>query len=105
MKSKNFDKKIRKLEARIQKDMKKLAKVKQKMGKAAKGSSRPPKRSSERVKATKVSRTPAKKKRRLSPEGRAKLAALMKARWEAKRAAAQPSAPVGDGSPPMSGSF
>lgn len=99
---KNFNKKIRKLEARIQKDMKKLSKLKRKMGAAAekkKDRATPP--VSKKAAPAKPSRAPKKKKKRnISPEARAKLAALMKARWDAKRASAPP---AGDDSAPAEG--
>ena len=81
---KSLSKKIRKLEARIEKDMKKLSKLKRKMANAPAKTDR-----GSRPKAEKPARVskPKKKKRNISPEARAKLAALMKARWDAKRAA------------------
>src|SRR3954464_956596 len=98
---KNLNKKIRKLEARIQKDMKKLSKLKRKMGAAAENKK-------DRTAAVSRKATPAKppkaakkkKKRNISPEARAKLAALMKARWDAKRASVPP---AGNDSAPAEG--
>ena len=55
------------------------------------------KKRSKKAKATKISKKPAKSKKRksgLTPEGRAKLAANMKARWAARKAG-KPSAKVG----------
>jgi hypothetical protein len=122
MKLKKLTKKIRLLEARLQKGAKKLAKLKQKLGAATKagGTAAPitsKKKSTARSRAAgragKSSTTMQKKGRRLttkpqvrsgvakrpstakkvkrklnlSPERRAQLAAAMKARWAAKRAA------------------
>lgn len=102
-KVKNLKKRIRRLEARLQKGAKKLAKLKQKLETAttmaaAKAKPKPPARAKIRDRAakprtaTKESRIPAKKKRtlNLTPERRAQLAAAMKARWAAKKAAAAP---------------
>jgi hypothetical protein len=124
MKLKKLTKKIRLLEARLQKGAKKLAKLKQKLGAATKagGAGAP---STSKKKSTARSRaarragkssttmqkkgrrlttkpqvrsavakrpSPAKKVKRklnLSPERRAQLAAAMKARWAAKRAAVE----------------
>ena len=83
---KSTAKKIRKLEARIEKDMKKLSKLKRKMANAPAKTDRGSKSRTKADKPAKVSK-PKKKKRNISPEARAKLAALMKARWDAKRAA------------------
>jgi hypothetical protein len=113
MKMKNLKKKIRSLEARLKKDTKKLTKLKRKLGAATTaGAGRNKKKSgahksrkgsarthSAKGRATKTPTTPAagkgqsaakkvKKKLNLSPERRAQLAAAMKARWAAKRAAA-----------------
>jgi hypothetical protein len=121
MKLKKLTKKIRSLEARLQKGAKRLAKLKQKLGAATKAGgagapSRSKKKSTARPRAArragKSSATqkkgrrltakpqvrPAavkrpsvakkvKRKLNLSPERRAQLAAAMKARWAAKRAA------------------
>ena len=88
MKRKNLSKKIRRLEARLQKDAKKLAKLKQKLEAAAtagvaKKGRKPAARADKASAAKKV-----KRKLNLTPERRAELAAAMKARWAAKRAAA-----------------
>ncbi len=119
MKPKNLSKKIRRLEARLQKGAKKLAKLKQKLEAAATAGAAKKKRKSavradkarKRVetsgRAEKKNRrlTPepgmravaakrpitakkVKRKLNLTPERRAQLAAAMKARWAAKRAAA-----------------
>jgi hypothetical protein len=81
---KKLKKKILQLEARIQKDTKKLAKLKAKLKPAIKSKSK-------QVVPVKAAKTPSPaKKRTLTPEGRAKLSALMKARWDAKKAAPVP---------------
>jgi hypothetical protein len=115
MKRKNLIKKIRSLETRLQKGAKKLAKLKGKLtaagvGKAKKKSGSEARETRQGVKVSpqsgkrkdrskvKASGQPAQAKRRraarkvkrklnLSPERRAQLAAAMKARWAAKRAA------------------
>jgi hypothetical protein len=97
MKPKNLSKKIRRLEARLQKGTKKLAKLKQKLEAAATAGAAKKKRKlavtpESRMRAVAVKRpSTAKKVKRklnLTPERRAQLAAAMKARWVAKRAAA-----------------
>jgi hypothetical protein len=103
MKPKNLSKKIRRLEARLQKGAKKLAKLKQKLEAAATADVAKKKRKSAgrvgearkkvpQVQAAAVERPDAakkvKRKLNLTPERRAQLAAAMKARWAAKRAAA-----------------
>jgi hypothetical protein len=119
MKLKNLKKKIRLLEARLQKGAKKLTKLKRKLGAATTaGAGTTKKKSTARAgeshqnvktstrsqkkkarSTTKASAKPAgatrpgtakkvKRKLNLSPERRAQLAAAMKARWAAKRAAA-----------------
>jgi predicted metal-dependent hydrolase len=111
MKLKTLRKKIRRLEARLQKGPKKLAKLKQKLEAITAANARKAKRKL----AARVARQTAKsltriekklpaktanakkpsavqkvkKKLNLSPERRAQLAAAMKARWAAKRAAAE----------------
>jgi hypothetical protein len=114
---KSLKKKIRRLEARLQKGEKKLARLKQKLGAAETRAAAKPKSKSTGVaqKAGKASgsidknkkRSPlktgvkpaatvkgsgaaksAKKKLNLTPERREQLAAAMRARWAAKRAAA-----------------
>jgi len=117
MKPKNLSKKIRRLEARLQKSAKKLAKLKQKLEAAASAAKKKAKsavRAGEVRKSVKTSGRAENKNRRLTPESRmravaakrpitakkvkrklnltperrAQLAAAMKARWAAKRAAA-----------------
>jgi len=109
MKPKNLSKKIRRLEVRLQKGAKKLAKLKQKLEAAAAASAAKKKRKStvpagevrkkvkssgraeKKTAAVKRPSTVKKVKRKLNltPERRAQLAAAMKARWAAKRAAAE----------------
>jgi len=93
-KAKNLKKRIRRLEARMQKGAKKLARLKRKLEAtgtvpAAKNAN---KAAAPAVKpaAVKDPRVAKKVKRRLNltPERRAQLAAAMRARWAAKRAAA-----------------
>ena len=111
MKLKNLRKKIRRLEKRLQEGPKKLAKLKQKLqaAEAAKAlraarksaaratATRPAAESSTRIKKKSPAQATVatqprsvkkgKRKLNLSPERRAHLAATMKARWAAKRAA------------------
>jgi hypothetical protein len=118
MKPKNLSKKVRRLEARLQKGAKKLAKLKQKLEAAATAGLAKKKRKSAvradkarkrvetsgraekknrrltpepRIRTAVVKRPSAakkvKRKLNLTPERRAQLAAAMKARWAAKRAA------------------
>ena len=108
MKPKNLSKKIRRLEVRLQKGAKKLAKLKQKFEAAAAASAAKKKtksvvrarevrkkvkssgRAEKKTAAVKRPSTVKKVKRKLNltPERRAQLAAAMKARWATKRAAA-----------------
>jgi hypothetical protein len=86
-KQKSLKKKIRRLEARMQKGANKLAKLKRKLeaaetGAAAGTKSKPAAAATEPSAAKKP-----KRKLNLTPERRAQLAAAMKARWAAKRAA------------------
>jgi hypothetical protein len=100
-KLKSLKKKIRRLEARQQKGAKKLAKLKQKLGAAAaktKSKSTAPAKKpgkTSNVSARTHEKQPAalkaqvqKRKLNLTPERREQLAAAMRARWAAKRAAA-----------------
>jgi predicted RNase H-like nuclease (RuvC/YqgF family) len=87
-KTKNLKKRIRRLEARLQKGAKKLAKLKRKLETAettagAEGQSKV----AASVKGPSAPRK-VKRKLNLTPERRAQLAAAMKARWAARRAAA-----------------
>jgi hypothetical protein len=99
MKLKNLTKKIRRLEARLLKDAKKLAKLKRKRGAATSARAAKTKSKSRgsagkgRKTATASAGAPSaaknvRRKLNLTPERRAQLAAAMKARWAAKRAAA-----------------
>jgi hypothetical protein len=108
MKPKNLSKKIRRLEVRLQKGAKKLAKLKQKLEAAAAASAakketksairarevrKKVKSSGRAEKKTAAVKRPStvknvRRKLNLTPERRAQLAAAMKARWAAKRAAA-----------------
>src|SRR4029453_10656705 len=123
MKPKNLSKKIRRLEVRLQKGAKKLAKLKQKLEAAAAGhagkkvkkkleaaaaasAAKKKRKSADRAgevrkkvkssgraeKKTAAVKRPStvknvKRKLNLTPERRAQLAAVMKARWAAKRGA------------------
>ncbi len=118
MKLKTLKKKIRKLEARLQEGPAKLAKLKQKLEALTKAKALKTRRKAavraSKARETAKSLTPSQKKNdgltqpavklagttrktgkkikrklNLSPERRAQLAAAMKARWAAKRAAAE----------------
>ena len=87
-KQKSLKKKIRRLEARMQKGGNKLAKLKRKLeaaetGAAAETKGKPAAAATEPSAAKKP-----KRKLNLTPERRAQLAAAMRGRWAAKRAAA-----------------
>ena len=98
-KLKSLSKKLRRLEASLQKDAKKLAKLQRKVEAALRVESAAAKvtalvRVEEASKPAKSVAPPAtKKKHRLTPAGREKLSAMMKARWAAKKAG---TAPVGE---------
>jgi cell division septum initiation protein DivIVA len=119
MKPKNLRKKIQRLEKRLQEGPKKLAKLKQKLqaaeaakklkasrksaSRAARAAAKPSKAIEKKAPAQAAAAKKSgagkkvKKKLNLSPERRAQLAAAMKARWAAKRAAeAQTKAGSGD---------
>ena len=92
MKLKNLKKKVQRLEKRLQEGPKKLAKLKQKLHAAeAAKAARARKKMGAKPKPIEAKKSgavkKAKKKLNLSPERRAQLAAAMKARWAAKRAA------------------
>ena len=102
MKQKRLTKKIRRLEARIQKGATKLANLKRKL-RAVEAAELTKAKSKSAARARKVMAKSApkpgagsgrssfekvKKKRHITPERRAQLSAAMKARWAAKRAAA-----------------
>ena len=126
---KSLKKKIHRLEARLQKGAKKLARLKQKLGAAeTRAAAKPKSKSAARAKkAGKASasidknkkRSPlktgakpattvkgsgavksAKRKLNLTPERREQLAAAMRARWAAKRAAAGTNTQQSSGSQP-----
>ena len=129
-KVKNLKKRIRRLEARLQKGAKKLAKLKGKLEAASTAVKTKPRSTASAEKARKSSnatvpiqkkkrrsagdvkpgstvkepRVAGKKKRKLNltPERRAQLAAAMKARWAAKRAAAAANTQHGSSSPGFS---
>ena len=123
-KRKNLSKKIDRLKARLASDAKKLAKLTMKLGAATKEGKTKGKRktaaqsgkaSASSKKKSSAGQKPEapkpKKKLNLTPERRAQLAAAMKARWEAKRAAAAANSqaaptvqgsPAGDGLQPQS---
>jgi hypothetical protein len=97
-KLKSLNKKLRRLEASLQKDAKKLAKLQRKVEEALRAEPAPAKTPIRVEKAPQPAMPaapPAKKKRALTAAGREKLSAMMKARWAAKRAAAAGSAAVG----------
>jgi hypothetical protein len=111
-KFRTLKKKIRRLEARLQKGEKRLAKLKQKLGAAETRAAAKPKSKKDGVKPTAAAKgtgavKSVKRKLNLTPERREQLAAAMRARWAAKRAAAgtntqQSSAPQsGDTSQPQ----
>ena len=99
MKPKNLKKRIRRLEKRLQEGPKKLAKLRQRLqateaakaAKAKKKAAARARRGGKGLKPVEAKKSGAvkkpKKKLNLSPERRAQLAAAMKARWAAKRAA------------------
>jgi predicted nucleic acid-binding Zn-ribbon protein len=98
MRIKTLRKKIRRLEARLQKGPKKLAKLRGKLEamEAAKREIRAKGKDLAKASAQKpISVKRVKKKLNLSPERRAELSAVMKARWAAKRAAAEASPKTG----------
>jgi hypothetical protein len=83
-KLKDLKKKITKLEASIQKDTKKLAKLKQKA--EEKASKARLAAAEQKTQAAKTTPAP-KKQGTITPEGRARLSALMKAKWAEKKKA------------------
>jgi len=130
-KVKNLKKRIRRLEARLQKGAKKLAKLKGKLEAASTATAAKTKATStasaEKARKSSNAAAPIQKKRRsagdvkpgsaieeprvagkkkrklnLTPERRAQLAAAMKARWAAKRAAAAANTQHGSSSPGFS---
>jgi hypothetical protein len=130
-KVKNLKKRIRRLEARLQKGAKKLAKLKAKLEAASTATAAKTKATStasaEKARKSSNATVPMQKKRRsagdvkpgstvkeprvagkkkrklnLTPERRAQLAAAMKARWAAKRAATAANTQHGSSSPGFS---
>jgi hypothetical protein len=96
-KLKNLNKKLRRLEASLRKDAKKLAKLQRKVEAALRAEAAParvkvPVRVENASQPARPAASPAKKERALTPAGREKLSAMMKARWAAKRAGAASSA-------------
>jgi hypothetical protein len=93
---KSLGRKLEKLEASMQKDAKRLSKLIRKVKRAA-ASETMPRTNKARIdgKTKSAARaSSAKQKRNLSPEARAKLSALMRERWTAKRATVIPVAIV-----------
>src|SRR5712692_2715755 len=86
-KAKNLKKRIRRLEARMQKGAKKLARLKRKL-EAAETVSAAERTNRAAAPAVKPAAVKVKRKLNLTPERRAQLAAAMRARWAAKRAEA-----------------
>jgi hypothetical protein len=94
---KSLGRKLEKLEASMQKDARRLSKLIRKVKRAAASEMmpRPNKaRTKPEIKPASVPASSAKRKRKLSPEARAKLSALMHERWAAKRATVIPVAIV-----------
>jgi hypothetical protein len=93
---KGLGRKLEKLEASMQKDGRRLSKLIRKVKRAAASETKPrPNKARIRVKTKPTTSVPsAKQKRKLSPEARAKLSALMQERWAAKRATVVPVAIV-----------
>lgn len=95
-KLKSLKKKLSRLEASMQKSARKLEKLQRKVEIALRAESIHAKSVNgvgKRPEPVKPVVLPAKKKRALTSAGRAKLSALMKARWAAKRAATVPFEP------------
>jgi len=94
---KSLGRKLQKLEASMQKDARRLSKLIRKVRRAA-ASETLPRSNKDRIrvkaKPTATSLHSSKQKRKLSPEARAKLSALMRERWVAKRATVVPVAIV-----------
>jgi len=92
---KSLGRKLEKLEASMQKDARRLSKLIRKVKRAAASETMPNKaRIRVKGKPATTSVRSAKQKRKLSPEARAKLSALMHERWAAKRATVVPVAIV-----------
>jgi hypothetical protein len=91
IKLKGLKKKLLRLEASMQKDARRLAKLKRKIETAlrvepAKAKVESPARAEGMTETASKAAPAAKKKNRLSPAARDKLSAMMKARWAAKKA-------------------
>jgi hypothetical protein len=105
IKLKSLRKKLLRLEASIQKDAKKLTKLRRKVETALRAESvqtkvKSPARVEEPFGTARISVPVVKRRSGLTPAGRDKLSALMKARWASKRArAASNAAPVGEPHP------
>lgn len=94
---KTLARKLEKLESSMLKDARRLSKLIRRVKRAAASETMP--RSNKRAMLRKTGHavdpvSPGKKKRKLSPEVRAKLSALMQERWAAKRATIVPVAIV-----------
>jgi hypothetical protein len=95
---KSLSRKLEKLEASMQKDAKRLSKLIRKVKRAA-ASENMPRSNKPKTKPAKKSVSSANQKRKLSPEAREKLSALMHERWAAKRATVVPVAIVEEAAP------
>ena len=95
---KSLGRKLEKLEASMQKDARRLSKLIRKVKRAAASETMPrPNKAGIRGKTkplTESGRSAKQKRKQLSPEARAKLSALMRERWVAKRAPVVPVAVV-----------
>ena len=109
MKPKKLKKRIQQLEKRLREDSQKLARLKGKLRQAETGRAlKAARKSAARATASVGKKSPGptmgekkpKRKLNLSPERRAQLAAAMKARWAAKRAAEGNSATSSDQNSP-----
>ena len=99
---KSLGRKLEKLEASMQKDARRLSKLIRKVKRAAVSETmpRPNKaRIGGKAKGTTTPASSAGQKHNLSPEARAKLSALMRERWAAKRATVAPVAIVEEATP------
>jgi hypothetical protein len=103
---KTLGRKLEKLETSMQKDARRLSKLIRKVKRAA-ASETMPRPNKARIREQKrpvtVPMSSAKQKRKLSPEARAKLSALMQQRWAAKRATIVPVAIVEEATPATNG--
>jgi chromosome segregation ATPase len=102
MNLRSLSRKLEKLESSMQKDAKRLSKLIRKIKRAAASESAPRTRKAAGQKETDqaaVSSPTGRAKRKLTPEGRARLSAAMRERWAAKRAAAAPAASSSEAAP------